>query len=183
MRSRSTIRLLATSTSRGAPKSVQQAHRPGRAGQVGRAPDPEPYDGPRAWNLPKPAVRDVPSDPSRRITYCHEAWEGRQYPVPKTLPFRGGGLQQTTEHRSTPTSQSQSCSDKSGRTGTYSVRGVVRVIAKVVYVVSPACTDSVFGASDNHMQPRLMNDRSQPVPVDSGAILPAHAKLISEFTA
>ena len=113
MRSRSTIRLLATSTSRGAPKSVQQAHRPGRAGQVGRAPDPEPYDGPRAWNLPKPAVRDVPSDPSRRITYCHEAWEGRQYPEPKTLPFRGGGLQQTTEHRSNPTSQSQSCSDNS----------------------------------------------------------------------
>ena len=108
---RSTIRLPATSTSRGAPKSVQQAHRPGRAGQVGRAPDPEPYDGPRAWNLPKPAVRDVPSDPSRRITYCHEAWEGRQYPVPKTLPLRGGGLQQTTEPRSNPTSQSQSCSD------------------------------------------------------------------------
>ena len=102
MRSRSTIRLPATSTCRGASKSVQQAHRPGRAGQVGRAPDPEPYDGPRAWNLPKPAVRDVPSDPSRRITYCHEAWEGRQYPVPKTLPFRGGGLQQTIRSNPSP---------------------------------------------------------------------------------
>jgi len=112
MRSRSTIRLPATSTCRGASKSVQQAHRPGRAGQVGRAPDSEPHDGPRAWVIPKPAVRDVPSDPSRRITYCHEAWEGRQYPVPKTLPFRGGGLQQTTKPRSNPTSQSQSCSDK-----------------------------------------------------------------------
>ena len=49
-------------------------------------------------------------------------------------------------------------------------------------VISPACTDSVFGASDNHMQPRPMNDRSQPVPVDSGAILPAHADLVSEST-
>ena len=32
------------------------------------------------------------------------------------------------------------------------------------------------------MQPRPMNGRSQPVPVDSGAILPAHADLVSEST-
>ena len=34
---------------------------------------------------------DVPSDPSPGIiiTYGHEAWEGRQYPVPNLTPPRG----------------------------------------------------------------------------------------------
>ena len=49
-------------------------------------------------------------------------------------------------------------------------------------MISPACTSSVSGASDNHMQPRPLNDRSQPVPVDSGAILLTQADLVSEST-
>ena len=48
--------------------------------------------------------------------------------------------------------------------------------------ISPACTVSVSGASDDHMLCRPVNDRSQPVPVGSGAILPAHTDLVSEST-